>query len=305
MRIIRSTEAMPVAQGRMLVFGPPGIGKTTLGQTADDPLTLDFDHGSHRVQNRKDVLDIHTWRDVDELTASSALDPYKTIVVDTVGRCLDLLSADIIEQTPKLGNGGVLTQQGWGVLKGRFKSWMATVGNMGKDIVLIAHDKEDKDGDTRIVRADIAGGSYGEVMKLVDFVGYLSIQGKNRVLDFNPTEKWHAKNPAGWGPLVVPSYVKEPRYLASLLSKGREALGTIGAESAAVASAVADWSAVIAGYNTAEEMNKAMPELLKLPPMVQAQVKKILWDHVKAKGYAYDKVTKAFILAPPDQAVAS
>ena len=259
------------------------------------------------VQNRMDVFDVRTWKDVEEMTAE-ALAPYKTLVVDTVGRCLDMLSEDIIAAAPKLGRGGVLTQQGWGVLKGRFKAWVSAITDLGKDIVMIAHEKEDKDGDTRIVRADIAGGSYGEVMKLVDFVGYISIQGKNRVIDFNPTEKYTAKNPAGWAPLTVPHYTKDPHFVAGLLVSGREALGKISAESAAVASAVLDWTAVIEGYKTAEEMNKAMPELLKLPPMVQAQVKKILWNHVQAKGFTYDAATKSFkvaVKAEAEQAVAS
>jgi hypothetical protein len=302
MRIIRSTEAMPVLQGRMMLFGPPGIGKTTLGQTADEPLTLDFDRGSHRVQNRKDGLAISTWADVDELMAKpEALEPYKTIVVDTVGRCLDFLTADIIDDAPKLGRDGVLTQQGWGVLKGRFKSWMDALGKLGKDIVLIAHEKEEKDGDLRIVRADIPGGSYGEVMKLVDFVGYVSIQGKDRALDFNPTERWNAKNPAGWPTMVVPHFAKEPRFLGTLLLKGKEALGKIGAESAGLASVVTEWASAISAYDTTEEMNAALPKIDALPPMVKAQVKKLLWDRAKVKGFSYDATAKAIVGAPATQ----
>jgi hypothetical protein len=89
-------------------------------------------------------------------------------------------------------------------LKNRFRQHVATLRSLGKDVLLIAHDKEDKDGDTRIVRPDIVGGSYGEVMKVADFVGYVYMSGKDRILDFNPTDRWIGKNPAGWKPFVVP-----------------------------------------------------------------------------------------------------
>ena len=98
------------------------------------------------------------------------------------------MTADIAEKEPKKAPGGNLSQQGWGTLKTRFRTWVGQVRAMGKDMLLVSHDKEDKDGDTRIVRPDIVGGSYAEVMKVADFVGYLQMSGKDRVLDFNPTD---------------------------------------------------------------------------------------------------------------------
>ena len=36
----------------ILIYGDPGIGKTTLANTAPNPLVLDFDRGSHRASHR-------------------------------------------------------------------------------------------------------------------------------------------------------------------------------------------------------------------------------------------------------------
>jgi hypothetical protein len=101
----------------------------------------------------------------------------------------------------------------------------AALRGLGKDVLLIAHDKEDKDGDTRIVRPDIVGGSYAEVMKVADFVGYLQMSGKDRVLDFNPTDRWIGKNPAGWAPFKLPPVAKAQEFMAELFDEGPEALG--------------------------------------------------------------------------------
>jgi hypothetical protein len=294
-RIIKGTETIEVTHPVFLIFGQPGIGKSSLGYSMKDPLTLDFDKGAHRAANRRDTLVIDVWSDVAEATTTAgALDPYQSVVADTVGRCLDVMTADIIRETPKLGPNGNLSQQGWGTLKSRFRTWSSTLRALGKDVLLIAHDKEDKDGDTRIVRPDIVGGSFGEVMKIADFVGYLYMAGKDRVLDFNPTDRWIGKNPAGWAPFKVPPVGKATEFMADLYAKGRDALGTISDVSAQVTTAVYDWRTAIENFTTLEEVNRAIPETAKLSPIIAPQVKKLLWERAKALGFVWNTSTICF-----------
>jgi len=289
MHIIKATDPIAVEHPVFCWFGQPGIGKSSLGYSTTDPLLLDFDSGAHRASNRRDTLLIATWADVTDLMASStALDPYRTIVVDTVGRCLDLLTADIIEQSPKYARDGNLTQQGWGVLKVRFRTWMTQLRTLGKDVALIAHQKEDKDGDTTIVRPDITGGSFGEVMKTADFVGFVYMRGKDRVIDFNPTDRWLGKNPAGWKPLLVPPVEKASAFMADLFVQGRAALGTISDASAKVAQQVYEWREQIDTFTTVEEVNRAISPIQKLPAVAAPQVKKLLMDRARFLQLLWD-----------------
>lgn len=300
MKIISATEAIPVEHPVFLIFGQPGIGKSSLGYSTSNPLNLDFDKGAHRAANRRDTLVIDSWKDVAELLADkSALEPYDSITVDTVGRCLDVMTADIIRETPKLGPNGNLSQQGWGALKNRFRTFTSQLRTLGKDVLLIAHDKEDKDGDTRIVRPDIVGGSFGEVMKIADFVGYLSMNGRKRVLDFNPTDRWIGKNPAGWDPFEVPPVGKAQSFMADLFAQGRAALGDISEESAKVMTAVNDWRTKIANLTKAAEFNAAVPEIKKLPTLVQVQVSPILMEQSKTLKITFDKDKKVFVDPAP------
>lgn len=295
MKIIKATDAIPVEHPVFLLFGQPGICKSSLGFSAKNPLLLDFDKGAHRAANRRDTLAIDRWGDVVELMdAPEALAPYDTIVVDTVGRCLDLITADIAATDPKKAPGGNLSQQGWGVLKNRFRSWAAQLRTMGKDLLLIAHDKEDKDGDTRIVRPDITGGSYGEVMKVADFVGYVYMVGKDRVLDFNPTDRWVGKNPAGWAPWKVPPVAKAADFMGGLFDAGRAALGGISEVSAKVAQQVDDWRAQIDTFTTPEECTKAITPISQLAPVAAPQVKKLLWERAHALGFEFNTKAKTF-----------
>jgi hypothetical protein len=296
MRIIKATDAIPVEHPVFMIFGQPGIGKSSLGFSAKRPLLLDFDKGAHRAANRRDSLVIDTWKDVVELMESTdALEPYDTIVVDTAGRCLDVMTAYIAATDPKKAPGGSLSLQGWGVLKANFRTWTAQLRTKGKDLLLIAHDREDKDGDRRIVRPEIVGASYGEVMKIADFVGYAYMAGRLRVLDFNPTDSWIAKNPAQWKPFEIPPVSKAQDFMATLFDMGRDALGTISEASAKIAQAVEEWRTAIDAYTKPDEFTKALTEINALEPVAMAQVKKVMADRAKALEFHFDTKAKAFV----------
>lgn len=300
MKIIKGTEAIPVEHPVFAWFGQPGIGKSSLGYSTKNPLTLDFDKGAHRAANRRDTLVINSWEEINELMAHPAvLEPYATIVVDTVGRCLDLMTADIIANNPKLGTAGNLTLQGYGALKARFRTWIAQLRTLGKDVCLIAHDKEESDGDSKIVRPDITGGSYSEVMKVADFVGYVYMNGRDRVLDFNPTHKWVGKNPAGWKPFVLPPVAKAQDFMTDLMDQGRTALGQISEASAQVQGQVDNWRGKInLTPVSADAYNNLIPHVKAIQAViVAAQVSKLLIDTAESKGILFDKAQKKFV--PP------
>lgn len=294
-RIIRATDTIAVEHPVFLLCGQPGICKTSLAYSAKDPLLLDFDGGAYRAANRRDTWPIHDWDDVRDLMANpEILSGFSTIVPDTVGRCLDVMTADIIREVPKYGRDGGLTIQGFGVLKSRFRTWMLELRAMGKDVLLIAHAKEERDGDVTVLRAEITGGSYGEIMKVSDFIGTIYINGKNRVLDFNPNEKWIGKNPAGWNAIKIPPADKAQHFMEELFDLGRKSLGTISEASALLAQQVQDFRCAIDTYTTADELNRLIPDLSKLSAVVRPQVVKMLGDRALAQGIPWNKAAKQF-----------
>jgi hypothetical protein len=302
LKIIKATDAITVEHPVFMIIGQPGICKSSLGYSSHDPITLDFDGGAARAVNRRTTVQIDQWSDLSEINREF-LAPYRTVVVDTVGRALDAITADIAENDPKKVSGGALNQQGWGVLKNRFKSWIALMRSYGKDVVLIAHDKEDKDGDSRIVRADIQGGSLAEVMKISDFVGYVYMNGKERIIDFNPTDRWVGKNPGRWPAMKIPEPGKATDFLAKLIDAGRDALGKIGEASADAANSVIDWKNQIDDFKTADDFNAAIPKIKALHDAINPQVAKLLLDAAKAKGIPFDGEKKQFIQTKTEEPV--
>ena len=111
LKIIKSSEPIRVDRLNVVIYGQPGCGKSSLAFTSDAPLMLDFDNGAYRAANRKDIVRVERWADITDLGESDLAD-YKTIIVDTAGRALDALSADIIKRNSKAGANGALNLKG-------------------------------------------------------------------------------------------------------------------------------------------------------------------------------------------------
>jgi hypothetical protein len=197
MSLIKKPQELIVNQTiKALIYGQPGLGKTTLGLSAPSPLLLDFDGGVHRVNvmHQTDTVQISSWKDCLEVLTED-LSSYKTLVIDTAGKMLDFMGLHLIANNPKLGKAnGALTLQGYGERKGEFNNFLKRVSLMGKHLVFVAHDKEEREGDAKIIRPEIGGSSAGDLIKELDLVGYMEAIGKKRTISFDPSEKYYGKN---------------------------------------------------------------------------------------------------------------
>lgn len=214
LKITTAAEAMTVDAICLTVYSQPGLGKTSLAFTAANPLLLDFDKGAYRAENRKDVVQVSDWQDVASVRASD-LDGYDTIIVDTVGKALDSLSQDILRGNSRLGYGGSLNQQGWGQLGVRFGAWLRMIKGFGKDVVLIAHMDEQKDGDSIKERLKIPGGSKDLVLTDSDAIARISIVNRERHLIFSPTETSFGKDPGKLDAMPIPD-ASQPAFVECL-----------------------------------------------------------------------------------------
>jgi AAA domain len=301
LRITKATDTIEVKNITACIYAVPGVGKSTLGFTADQPLLLDFDHGSYRAGNRRDVVQVETWADVTSITAAD-LAPYRTLVVDTAGRALDTITSAIILENPKMGRGGALTLQGFGELKARFIAWTKLVRSFGLDVVLISHSDEQRNGDEVIERLDMQGGSKNEIYKAADVMGRLYLAAGKRMLNFNPTDTAFGKNPAQLAPIEVPNYVTEPNFLANVIGQIKGSLNKQSEDQVKVSGMLADWKAKIEEAQTADDFNKLIPETQKSDGKVTENVKRLLTKAAKSKGLTFDKKAGAFV--HPAQAAA-
>lgn len=289
LKITKAAEPIRVERLNVALYGQPGIGKTSLAFTAASPLLLDFDRGSYRAANRRDVVQVAQWSDVAEMSADDLSD-YKTVIVDTAGRALDVLTADIIRRNPKAGRGGALTLQGYGTLKAEFTAWLKLVNGMGKDVILVAHMDEQRNGDEIIERLDVQGGSKGEIYKAADAMGRIVMRDGKRRLLFSPTDAAFGKNPGQLEPLDIPHPDKAPEFLAGVIAQIKDKLNAQTAEQTAASEELAAWRDIIGDLNDAEDFNDKLQGVKAAPKAAQA----LFAAAATAKGLHFDKKACAY-----------
>lgn len=296
LKIIRECDPITVTQLTLCIYSPPGLGKTSLGFSAEAPVVFDFDNGAYRAANRKDTVQVGAWAEISGLTAED-LNPYKTIVVDTAGRALDALTAHIIVSNPKMGNNGALSLQGYGQLKSHFTGWVKLLRSFGKDVVLIAHSDEKANGDDLIERLDVQGGSKNEIYKCADAMGRLSLVQGKRYLNFSPTDTAFGKNPAQLSALMVPDYAVEPGFLGRVISDTKAALNRQTDAQKKAADALVDWGSKFDEATTLEDFNGLIEKAKAAPKEIRDNVGRLLTKAAKAKGFELDKGTKQYVAA--------
>jgi hypothetical protein len=296
LKITRAADPITVERINVCLYGQPGSGKTSLAFTTDAPLLLDFDQGAHRAANRKDTVQVSTWADVAGMTASDLSD-YRTIVVDTAGRALDSLTADIIRRNPKAGRGGALTLQGYGTLKAEFVAWLKMLNTFGKDVLLIAHMDEQRNGDDVLERLDVQGGSKGEIYKAADAMGRVFVKGSKRELDFTPREHSFGKNPGQLDVLDIPHPDANPLFLASVVQSIKDKLNALTADQMAAQEAIEKWRVTIADLAAVEDFNAVLSDVKVQPEAVKA----LFNAAAKKHGYTFDKKAGGYVM-PEQQA---
>lgn len=290
LKITRSADPIAVDRLNLCLYGQPGAGKTSLAFTADAPLLLDFDRGSHRAANRKDVVRVARWDDVAGISAGDLTD-YRTVIVDTAGRALDCLGTDIMRRNPKMGRGGALSLQGYGQLKAEFVAFLKLLNGFGKDVILIAHMDEQRNGDEVLERLDVQGGSKGEIYKAADAMGRVFVRGNVRQLDFNPREGSFGKNPGQLDVLDIPHPDREPMFLAGVIESIKERLNTLTEEQREAQATLEKWRIALADAEDADGLNALVPDAKAAGRAVTA----LLVDRAHKLGLVADKAAGRYV----------
>ena len=196
----------------VLIYGQPGIGKTTFGCSAPDPVLFDCDGGVTRINGAHMVptLQVEKWEDIDEaLKEIEGGTEYKTIVIDTCGKLLSFMEAYIKANDPKRimsDRSGGLTLKGYGARKQMFIAFVNRVRMTKRSLVFIAHEQEQKRGDETVLRPEVGGSSVNDLIKELDLVGYMEARGDGaemvRTISFNPSSRFYAKNTCNLPPVI-------------------------------------------------------------------------------------------------------
>jgi phage nucleotide-binding protein len=296
LKIKKSTDEVKVERLKTLIYAPPGTGKTSLAFTASKPLLLDFDNGAYRAGNRQDVVEITNWADVSSISAED-LKPYDTIVIDTAGRMLDIMSIHLTQNDKAaIKRDGSLSLQGFGKLKAMFDSFMAKLIGMQKDVVLIAHEKEVRvSEELTTVRPDIQGSSFQIVKRSMDLIGYLHVDNQTRILNFNPNERTLGKNSAGLPMLEIPDISRSEfdTCLADMLIRAKDYIN----QQAKSGRSFYEYKRRISNAKLPEDFDAISAEIgASKEEGLKKMVRVLVSERIRDLGIEYDKDAKKFVL---------
>ena len=181
------------------IVGVPGIGKTTLALSAPSPLLLDTDNGIHRVQSeyRADCVQVKSYQDILDVLEEDLSD-YKTIVIDTLGELVNFMLKYFADKDKSLiTRGGTYNIKIWGLVKTEFENLKLKLQLLNKHLIFVSHAKEERDGENKIYRMNVAGSTPDILNGVLDFLGFCEVVGKTRSISFTPSARFYAKNSIG------------------------------------------------------------------------------------------------------------
>ena len=132
---------------RMLIYGEPGVGKSTLASRFPNPVFINLEDGLRDLECDSTDL-VRSYREFQEMivTGLPSTD-YATIVVDTVDWLEKLLMHEVASKANKATIEDIGFGKGYEALAKMWQSVFAGLGslwNQGRHIVLTCHEKIDK-----------------------------------------------------------------------------------------------------------------------------------------------------------------
>ena len=305
--IITADQALNVSAIITYIYADPGLGKTSLGFTADKAISFDFDRGAHRTGElrRGAVVPVQCWKDVADLTPQD-LAPYNTVVIDTVGAMLESIKTHLLLTANNRQKDGALKLKAQGLANQTFKQYINTLISLGKDVVFIAHASEDQNGEQIIYRPDLGGKNRNELYRIADIMGYLTTvttgEGKNaRVISFKPSPTHHAKNSGALGgetgEVWVPDLKVNPTFLADVIAQAKSHINTLTPAQLATAKAIEElenWKQSCEEVEHAGDLNQlteSLEDLVKSKHIYAESMRQCLLLRAKELGSKFNKQT--------------
>lgn len=284
--IIKKSESFPERPVIITLYGTPGVGKTSAACTAENPILVDCDRGADRACFRADTIIAQKWADVTEQDKEFA--NYRTCVLDTAKAILDdYLMVYVVEKDYKLKTNKL---KAYGAIGDEFKTFTNQRRSESSDIVVIAHAKEEKDGDVTKFSPDITGQSKELILRISDQVGFVTMVNNKRVISFDPTDRTIGKNVARIAPIEIPDE-KDPTYktfMSEIIAKVKASIRQQSEQQIADQNTIDDFQLKAEECTDNDTLMAVFAETKTHPAHIQAAVWKLLLNKGTLLGLKYD-----------------
>ena len=301
----------------MIIYGSPGVGKTTLALSAPNPVLIDFDRGISRVraQHRKATIVCDTYEEVLKDLESDDIKEFETIIVDTGGSFVSFLQDWAMRTNPTVNKqkNGAISLKGFGAVKQEFSRFTNYVKDvLHKNIIYVFHSQEqtDKDGNAQ-QRLLCEGAAKNLVWTPCDFGGYVQMIGNRRVICFTPEQEFFAKGCHGIsGQIPVPQLGEADtnNFLTLLFDQAKANITSeveaLAPKKDAYAEVMAKVKEIIDGVVDAETATNAAQSIPELEHVLTSkkEASSMLQKKTKSLKLKWDKVAKIYYVDAPKEA---
>ncbi len=239
LKFLKASEVRDAWGLNMLVYGQPGVGKSTLCSTAQDTpagapvLFIDVEGGVRSIADRHDidVFRPDTFKEIGEVYQEllSGNLPYKTVVIDSITEAQALGMKEVMRTAsnpdwPGMQEHGKSSEK----IVNLIRAFRALAQSKGINVIFTAHEIESKDESTGrvLVRPALSPKAMQLATGAVDTLAYMSFSAKDgkRVLHFKSDGKFLAKVRQPAGSKDVPDLLEDPT-LVDVLNVMRTAQG--------------------------------------------------------------------------------
>ena len=137
---------------RIVLYGPGGVGKTTLADLAPGPVAgfdLDDSHAVLQPKNTRRIGGVESWDNLRAVLNGDGWDEVRTIVIDSATRAEEFALAWTIANVPHEKGNRIVRIEDYGFGKGYqhvYETFLTLLGDLdrhvraGRNVILICHD---------------------------------------------------------------------------------------------------------------------------------------------------------------------
>lgn len=142
------TRGLIASTNCVVIYGPGGVGKSTLASMAPSPLVLDLERSTSKIDVER-IDNIESWAELRACLRSDIFSGIKTLIIDSATAAEEMCRKHVIDNVTTDKGQRVTSLEGYGWGKGYvhlFEEWRQLLGDLDRhrrerNIVIICHER--------------------------------------------------------------------------------------------------------------------------------------------------------------------